>query len=46
MYDEELISLVSSLVEICKSHTILIKDLQSRVKELEDVLSLQTPSIR
>lgn len=45
MYDEELISLVSSLVEICKSHTILIEDLKSRVEELENVLPVQTPNL-
>lgn len=36
MYDEELIDLVSSLVEICKSHTTLIKDLKNRVEALEN----------
>lgn len=45
MYDEQLISLVSSLVEISKSHTILIEDLKSRVEELENVLSVQTPNL-
>ena len=45
MYDEELISLVESLVEVCKSHTTLIKDLQSRVKELEDVLPVSPSSL-
>lgn len=45
MYDEELINLVESLVEICKSHTILIKDLQNRVKELEDVLPVSPSSL-
>jgi predicted metal-binding protein len=36
MFDEELIELVSSLVEICKGHTILIKDLKKRIEALED----------
>ena len=46
MYDEELITLVESLVLLSKDHTMLITNLMKRVKELEEnVLSLQTPDL-
>lgn len=46
MYDDELITIVEALVSLCKDHTLLITNLMSRVKELEEnVLPIQTPNL-